>query len=549
MTTKGQEAVAAISVDDLRTISNQIDTEFTQTFAGVFAQHRTWRKAGDYTDALTACDTPVKTCWDLAEKAGHDTPGPFQSLIGENKWDHQEIWNRIITSVPRLLGCPADDPLGPGIAVDETAQLKRGHHTVAAGLQWAGCLGHKANCVTSVFLSYVTPRAATWITHGLFLPKKDWFTGDGATGQARRTAAAVPEDIAFQTKPQIARRKFQELRDLGVRFPWATGDEVYGRYAALREDHEKNGEAYAYFVPRDFLVPTSTGGRSRADDLARHAQGHFEVRSAGPGRTGPRWYEWAMIETGSPQHVLLIRRFLPLSGAPTADSESTTESATTSTPDTDTDTDSFKGTSFVYCYVPKDSAIRPTLSNLVVMAGRRWPVEETIASGKGLLGWDHNQYRTWTSVQHHTALCGLAMLKANALRARLENTYTSSSQTNHSQTDHADSDARPVEEIPTHPSSSPQPIPGRSLDLPDDLMIPLGDSAIPVRPDQPRPPEIGYIRLTLPETLRLVGIVNAGLSQARVAFHLRWSKWRRRHQGTARWYRWRARLTVQTAPT
>lgn len=543
MTTKGHEAAAAISVDDLRTISNQIDTEFAQTFAGVFAQHRTWRKAGDYTTALTACDTPIKTCWDLAEKAGHDTPGAFQSLIGENKWDHQEIWNRITTSVPGLLPCPADDPLGPGIAVDETAQLKRGRHTVATGVQWAGCLGHKANCVTSVFLSYVTPQIATWITHGLFLPKKDWFTGDGATGQARRSTAGVPEQTVFQTKPQIARRKFQELRDLGVRFSWATGDEVYARYAALRADHEKNGEAYAYFVPKDFLVPTPTGGRSRADELARHAQGRFEVRTAGAGLNGPQWYDWAMIETGSPEHALLIRR----PWTPAAEGESTTESGTTSTRDTKTETDNPDGTSFVYCYVPKNSEIRPTLSNLVLMAGRRWPVEETITTGKGPLGWDHNQYRTWTSVQHHTALCGLAMLKANALRARLEKTHASS-EPDHSETDHRESDARSVEEIPTHQTSSPQPISDRSLDLPDDLMIPLGDSAIPVRPDQPRPPEIGYIRLTLHEILRLVGIANAGLSQARVAFHLRWSRWRRRHQGIARWYRWRARLAVQTAP-
>jgi SRSO17 transposase len=473
VTTKPEETVATISIDDLRTVSNQIDTEFTQTFAGVFAQHRTWRKATDYTETLTACDTPVKTCWDLAEKAGHDTPGPFQSLIAENQWDHNEIWNRIATRAPRLLPCPTGDPLGPGIAVDETAQLTRGHHTVGIGTQWAGCVGRKAHCVTSVFLSYVTPQAATWIAHGLFLPKKDWFTGDGATGQARRTAVGVPEETVFQTKPQIARRKFQELRDLGVRVPWASGDEVYGRYAALRADHEKNGEAYAYFVPRDFRVPTSTAGRCRADDLARHAQGHGEVRSVGPGRTGPQWYEWAMVETGSPQHVLLIRRPWPRPGTPTADSEPTTTSATTST--RDTDTDSLEKTSFVYCYVPKDSGIRPTLSNLVMMAGRRWPVEETIASGKGPLGWDHNQYRTWTSVQHHTALCGLAMLKTNALRARLENTYASSTQTDHPEIDHPEIKARSVEETSPYPSSSPQQISGRSLDLCDDLMIPLGD--------------------------------------------------------------------------
>ena len=535
MKTKTPETAATISIDDLRTVSNRIDTEFTQTFAGVFAQHRTWRKATAYTDALTACDTPVKTCWELAEKAGHDTPGPFQSLIAENTWDHDELWNRIATFAPQLLPCPADDPLGPGIAVDETAQLKRGHHTVATGIQWAGCVGRKVNCVTSVFVSYITPQGSTWIAHGLFLPKKDWFTGTGATGQARRTTAGVPDETVFETKPQIARRKFQELRDLGVGFLWATGDEVYGRYAALREDHENNGEAYAYFVPRDFLIPICAGSRHRADELAERALGHVEVRSVGPGLNGPRWYEWTMIEAGTFQHFLLIRRPLSPPGKPTADS---THAATSIQ---GTDTNIPDGTSFVYCFVPTASPIKPTLPNLVMMAGRRWPVEETIATGKGPLGWDHHQYRTWTSVQHHTALCGLAMLKAIALRAHLENTAAFAFVSDTAQT--------PAEDIPIPQTDFPPPIPGRSSDTHDEVMIPRGDSLIPVRPDQPCPVEIGYIRLTLNETLRLVGIANAGLSRARMAFHLRWSRWRRRHQAIARWHHWRARLaTAQAAP-
>jgi len=83
-----------------------------------------------------------------------------------------------------------------------------------------------------------------------------------------------------------------------------------------------------------------------------------------------------MIKTGDPQHLLLIRRPWPRPGTPTAHSGSTTESDTT--PTRDTKTDSLDKTSFVYCYVPQDSEIRPTLSNLVLMASRRWPVEETI---------------------------------------------------------------------------------------------------------------------------------------------------------------------------
>ncbi|MCA1682262.1 MAG: transposase [Actinobacteria bacterium] len=129
------------------------------------------------------------------------------------------------------------------------------HHTVATGIQWAGCLGRTTNCVTSVFASYVTPQTATWIAHGLFLPKKDWFTGTGATGQARRATAKIPDDTVFQTKPQIARRKFQEPRDLGVGFTWATGDEVYGRYAALREDHENNGPSLRLLRAERFPHP------------------------------------------------------------------------------------------------------------------------------------------------------------------------------------------------------------------------------------------------------------------------------------------------------
>lgn len=122
------------------------------------------------------------------------------------------------------------------------------------------------------------------------------------------------------------------------------------------------------------------------------------------------------IDAGTPQHFLLIRRPLSHPGKPTGDSTH----AATSTQSTDADIPD--GTSFVYCFVPKNSPIKSTLPNLVLMAGRRWRVEETIATGKGPLGWNHHQYWTWTSVQHHTALCGLAMLKAMVLRARLENT-------------------------------------------------------------------------------------------------------------------------------
>jgi len=54
---------------------------------------------------------------------------------------------------------------------------------------------------------------------------------------------------------------------------------------------------------------------------------------------------------------------------------------------------------------------------------------------------------------------------------------------------------------------------------------------------------IALIRLSVAETARLTRQYAAGLiSRARVAFALRWSGRRRRHQGAARWHHHSTRL-------
>jgi hypothetical protein len=59
------------------------------------------------------------------------------------------------------------------------------------------------------------------------------------------------------------------------------------------------------------------------------------------------------------------------------------------------------------------------MANMVMMAGRRWGAEETMAAAKGPIGWDEGQFRHRESMQHHTALAGLAILRANIIRERL----------------------------------------------------------------------------------------------------------------------------------
>jgi hypothetical protein len=283
-----EETVAAITLDQFAQVCDQVDAELGEAMSGVFAQKRVGSKAVAYVQALCRDDVPVKTCWDLAEAAGLEGPRPFQSLMSVNDWDSGDLWNVIAGSASTTLVCPDDDPLGQGVGVDETGQAKRGRHTAGVGTQYAGFAGRKVNCVTSVTLCLITPAAFTWVGNELFLQEKEWFTGQDGKGTARRQSVGVEADLEFESKPEIARRRLAGLRAAGVKFWWSAGDEVYGHSAKLRKDHEDNGEAYAYFVPRNFVVELPSGARVRADEALHLARDWSEVRACGDGLNGSR---------------------------------------------------------------------------------------------------------------------------------------------------------------------------------------------------------------------------------------------------------------------
>lgn len=383
-----------------------MDLEIESEFAGIFAQKRAYEKAADYIAALSDPLVPMKSAWDAAEYFRYDTPGPFQSLIGENKWSQSEIWSRIAVTAGKLAGADAEnDHLGIGILFDETADLRRGKMTCGVGYQYAGCAGGIVNCATWVIASLAGARLRTWAAADLFLPEKDWFTGHGKTGTARRKQAGIPEGIQFASKPKMALKQLRHIRGLGVKISCGSGGEVYGRYGRLREDHEENGEAYAYFVPRDHVVKTLGGERGRADELLELEEARFEARSAGSGMKGPRYYEWAMIGIQSGNHFLLLRRPVREEkeeqggpGCENADSGTCGDPASGEPPgknDVNASADRVRdeGITFCLCHVPPGSSIRPTLANLILMTGRRWGTEETMATAKGPLGWDENQFR------------------------------------------------------------------------------------------------------------------------------------------------------------
>lgn len=535
VTQKETETTAWISIPDFREVCKAVDSEIRTGFSDVFAQSRTLDKAMDYVDALS--DPRVRgNSWNIGEWCGYVNPRPVQSLTGENKWDPGEMWNRIAVIAGRLaeVDC-ANDPIGPGVIVDETAQEKRGMATAGVGHQYAGCAGKVVNCVNWVFLTMAGPFMRTWVGAGLYIPEKSWFTGRKGTGTARRRSAGIPRGTRFATKPGIARKLFRELRAKKVKFTFSAGDEVYGRCTELRKDHERNREAYAYFVPRDFRVKVPGKGNVKLDDLLEHVDPAFEERSAGPGEKGLRYYEWALIALKSPRHFILVRRpceqpwgnpahLAPEAGNPKKGKQGKEDRVKD------------EKITFCLCYVPERSPIKPTMQNLVLMAGRRWAAEEGNETGKGPVSWDENQLRKFDSLQKHTALAGLAMLRSNIIIERLAGGEIAH--------------ARGTVPEPGSPAqanstagTSFTPAGERPADsMENEVLIPLGDSVVPRLPGDKIPDDVGYVKLSRNEVMRLRSIVMSSSSDKETDFLVRCSNWRRRHQAIAKWHHHSGRL-------
>ena len=491
MTNDNYDTAAKASIGEVSGCADRVDAQVRAVLGRVLAQRRSAETAFAYVEGLSP---GVKAnCWQLAEAAGHESPYRMQALLRSYRWD----WEKLRAELPGLaqawLPCDPGDLIGPGIAIDETAQLKDGDATACVAPQHAGCTGHVENCITTVFSAWVTTSGQAWADFGVFMPQRweqDW---------QRRRAAGIPGKLERKTKPQLAIAQLERLLDAGLPARWAAYDEVYGRSGELRRFCESRNLAYVAVVPRDFRITLPSGAVIKAEDAARDAV--FERRSCGNGSKGPRFADWALLATSSPRHVLLIRRLL-------------------SRPD---------DLAFCLCWAPQGTPA--TMTYFVTIAGRRWPAEETFKTGKDILGWDQCQARTWDAVCRHTALAALAQLRQAAIRNHLCGDIT----------------------LPGNPADPGHDDgPGGQHDISRaDLRIPLGDAPVPARPGQPCPPRIAAIKLTIAETARIERLARqhaAGLiTRARLAFHLRWSRWRRRHQARARWHHYSTRLLAAAA--
>ena len=111
---------AGVIVED-RAWLGKLDGELRGELAPVFAQASSRLTAFSYIGALLAEPGDRKSCWQLAERAGHATPRRMQALLAEYAWD----WKAALAALQRFIVARLGDPEAI-VVLDETAELKKG---------------------------------------------------------------------------------------------------------------------------------------------------------------------------------------------------------------------------------------------------------------------------------------------------------------------------------------------------------------------------------------------------------------------------------------
>ena len=275
-----------------------------------FARTQTWLQAGRYVSALVS-DLPSRNGWSVAEHAGDRTPGRSQRLLSRASWDEAVAMSQVRKYVAAGLDDAARRSRRRRMtvgALDETGQEKQGTSTAGVKRQYMGCAGRVANGINTVHLSYVRDKTG----HAL-IAARQWIPAGDIADPVKSLVTALPLNLRFRTKGQLAIDVLQDAYADGLSFDFACGDEVYGSCTELREFLEDRGQAYVLRVACNLTVRLAAGTKMTCADAVKQvlkAKKAWEVCSAGKGSKGERRYAWAWPATASPRHSLLVCRHL-----------------------------------------------------------------------------------------------------------------------------------------------------------------------------------------------------------------------------------------------
>ena len=343
----------------------------------------------------------------MAERLGVDAQS-LQQFVTDSPWLAEKLWSAVRKEV-----IPSFEPIESWI-VDETGWLKQGEHSVGVAHQYCGAVGKQANCQVSVELVISDGFIGAPIGGRLYLPQS-W-----SSDPKRCRRAGVPEEIQFQTKPQIALALIDQARADGVTPAPVLADSVYGDSSQWREQLRHR--------EIEFFVQVSA---------TNHKAWTREIRT-----TKKFKRRYPATEEPLPQSLLEIARLLP--AAQWRDCRWKARDGSTHHTRIAWqqvwlahDLRNCDGTLEKLWLVidwPKQEAEpyhcylawlkqEPTTARCLRLSRSRWQIEQYFQRSKDDLGLDHYEGRSWRGFHHHLVLSAIAYLFVSAMFARSKKNF------------------------------------------------------------------------------------------------------------------------------
>jgi SRSO17 transposase len=359
------------AADDVEGIEGRLET-FLKPYLRLLTRREQQEHAAIYVNGRLR-QLPRRTTEPIATERGRKRR-PLQHFVGAGKWNDGAIRSKMSRRVAAEMGS-ADGVL----ILDGSGFQKSGPESVGTQRQWCGRLGKEEQCQVAEFLVYASRGSLALVDCELYLPK-GW-----ANDNKRRARCHVPKAVTFKTGWQLAAQMvFERGRLLPHR--WVVGDENYGRPTELRDLFFKKDEQYVLEVNCDAKVRLARGGGwtradTWADALPQRAWEHFTVRD---GEKGPINVRAAKTRVYTPRasgkgeqrpEVLVVVR---------------------------NDRDSKSWTYFA-------SDTRTKLRELARVGSCRHGIEQALNMGKGDVGLDEYELRSWVGWHHHMTLSMLSL--------------------------------------------------------------------------------------------------------------------------------------------
>jgi len=343
--------------------------DYLSSFDGYFVRSEGRESMERYSTGLLS-DIPRKNGETIEDGVPGTNNQRLQSLLTGIQWNHYGANQERVEQMRNHVY------LGDGVLIhDDTGLPKQGEHSVGVARQYCPELGKVANCQIVVTCHYADMAASWPVNARLYLPS-EW-TDD----PQRMAEAGVPEDIEFQTKPEIALSLLDEANTIGVPHEAVVTDSSYGGDDPYLSGLEEREEHYVSAVPRNFTV--ILGDDPKADSQRADAVIHQFPRS-----------KWRTIRWREGTKGWLSKKFIAVRAYRTLDGERKTLGWLIGERPGYGQTGKWK-------YYFSNFPVGTPLEKLVDYAHRRWHIDRFYEDAKNELGMGDYQGRKWIGFHRH----------------------------------------------------------------------------------------------------------------------------------------------------